>query len=539
MTAKVLNESPTPSGSVASALRLDRREALRLGLGLAGGMALGLPGRPAFAQDKSFPQVAIEAVLSEGKPFHAAHVAEVASTIARKDYVPPPTNLPDAFANLSFEDYSTIRLHETARVWAGEGRSFSIEPLHRGFIYTNAVTIYVVEDGIIRRVVYDPGRFSFGNRQPPADVGNLDFSGFKVFFGSGREPKREVAVFQGGTFFRAIASGQNYGVTARTLALQPADARGEEFPLFRAFWIERPAPGSDSLAMHALLDAPSAAGAVRFTLRPGDMTITDVEVALFPRTNLDHVGIGPMNATYVFGPNDGAADDVRVAAYEAKGLQILNGRGEWIWRPLSNPETLQISAFIDDNPRGFGLLQRDRDFSAFQDDVRRFELRPSLWLEPFGEWGKGNVQLIEVPTDSDRNDNVIAYWRPAAPYKAGVEANISYRLYWCWTPPERPPLAIVANTRAGRGSSGNRRRFAIDFVGERLADPAAIVEIKPSLSATPGQIHDLRLWSYPERRTLRVTFELDPGNETASELRLLLEAAGKAASETWLYRWTP
>ncbi len=184
-------------------------------------------------------------------------------------------------------------------------------------------------------------------------------------------------------------------------------------------------------------------------------------------------------------------------------------------------------------------MQRDRDFSAFQDDLRRFELRPSLWLEPFGEWGKGSVQLIEVPTDSDRNDNVIAYWRPAEPYKAGEEASISDRLFWCWTPPERPPLATVANTRAGRGGSGNRRRFAIDFVGERLADPAAIVEIKPSLSATPGQILDLRLWSYPERRTLRVTFELDPGNETASELRLLLEAAGKAASETWLYRWTP
>ncbi len=276
---------------------------MRLGLGLAGGAALGLPAKPVLAQEKPFPQVAIEAVLAEGQPFNPARVAEVASAIARKAYVAPPTTLPDTLANLSFEDYSAIRLRETARVWAGEGRSFSIEPLHRGFIYTNAVTIYVVEDGTIRRVAYDPSRFVFGAAQQlPADVGSLDFSGFKVFFGSGREPKREVAVFQGATFFRAIASGQNYGITARTLALQPADSRGEEFPLFRAFWIERPAPGSDSLAVHALLDAPSAAGAVRFTLRPGDMTITDVEVALFPRTNLDHVGIGAMNATYVFGP---------------------------------------------------------------------------------------------------------------------------------------------------------------------------------------------------------------------------------------------
>jgi glucans biosynthesis protein len=295
----------------------------------------------------------------------------------------------------------------------------------------------------------------------------------------------------------------------------------------------------NAITLHGVLDSESTSGAVRMTLRPGDVTINDVELTLFPRTNLDHLGLAGMTATYLYGPNDrGQFDDVRPGVYEVSGLQMLNGSGEWIYRPVSNPDTLQISAFLDRDPRGFGLTQRDRDYAQFQDDEQRLENRPTLWVEPLGDWGQGQVQLIEIPSGSEVNKNVLAYWRPRAPLPAGSEAAFAYRQFWCWSPPERPPLAVAAQTRVGRGATGRRRRFLVDFTGDMLpAIPAQ--DIRPALTVGPGAVQGLRLWSYPGRKTVRVAFELDPGSENASEMRLVLEAGGKPISETWLYRWTP
>ncbi|MDJ1156886.1 glucan biosynthesis protein [Chelatococcus sp. SYSU_G07232] len=535
MAADIVPPRPTPILHTV----LDRRQTLTLGLSAA--VAI-LGSEAAVAQSQSFPQ-AVLAALPEGQPFDAARVADMARTLARRAFVPPASDLPDPLGSLTYEQYVGIRALGTALVWNGEGRAFSLEPLHRGFLFTNPVQLFVVEDGAVRRLAYERGKFDFGKLQVPAGTpGGPDFgfSGFRVFFGGAGEAAQEIAIFQGATFFRAIARGQNFGAQARALMLRPAEAKGEEVPIFRAFWIERPSAGSGALVIHALLDSESVAGAVRFTLRPGEMTIIDVETTLFPRVALEHVGLGGMTATYLFGPNDQRGiDDARAAVYEAKGLQMLNGQGEWIWRPLSNPETLQISAFVDTDPRGIGLLQRDRDYATFQDDDQRFERRPSLWIEPFGDWGPGTVQLIEVPSDSEVNDNVIAYWRPKTPYPQGGEVTFAYRQFWCWKPPERPPLATVANTRVGRGSNNRRRRFFVDFVGDSLADAGTTVEAKPALTTAPGAVHNVRVWPYPERKTLRVAFELDPGNETSCELRLVLEAAGKPLSETWLYRWTP
>jgi glucans biosynthesis protein len=246
-----------------------------------------------------------------------------------------------------------------------------------------------------------------------------------------------------------------------------------------------------------------------------------------------------MGSTYLFGQNDRRnVDDVRPAVHDSSGLQMLNGRGEWLWRPLHNPETLQISAFVDHSPRGFGLVQRERSFEAFQDDEQRYERRPSLWIEPLGDWGQGSVQLLEIPSDAEINDNVLAYWRPKAPVAAGSELAVAYRQYWCWLPPDRPPLATVAATRVGRGSAGRRRRFAIDFAGDALSDNPP-PDLKAALTVAPGIIQHLRVWAYPERKSIRVAFELDPGTENACEMRLILETGGRPISETWLYRWTP
>jgi glucans biosynthesis protein len=511
-----------------------RREVLRLiGASVAGAV---LGHAPAQAQNPSALAV-IQNALGDGQRFDPAVVADLARQIARRPYVAVPPDLPEPFGNLTAEQYGAIKAQPSTLLWAGENRGIVVEPLHRGSFYTNAVALFAVEDGQVRRLVYDRNRFAYGRLNVPPTVGDIGFSGVRLYSGSNGQ-LADFASVQGATFFRARARGQDYGAVARGLTLRPAEARGEEFPVFRAMWLERPAAGAGALVMHAIIESESVAGALRMTWRPGEMAIVDVEQTLFPRVDLDHLGIGGMGASYLFGPNDRrTADDVRPAVYEAAGLQMLNGQGEWLWRPLHNPERLQISAFIDRNPRGFGLIQRDRDFTAFQDDVEHWERRPTLWVEPLGEWGDGVVQLIEIPSDAEANDNILAYWRPKGPVPAGSELTLAYRQFWCWTMPERPALAAVAVTRVGKGSTGRRRRFIVDFSGD--VPDASAGELKPMLTTSPGAIQALKLWRYPERKTTRVTFELDPGNENACEMRLVLEAGGKPSSETWLYRWTP
>jgi glucans biosynthesis protein len=502
-----------------------------------GASLVGAAAPPAWAQNVT-PQTIIDTAMGDGQRFDPGMVAEIARQLARRPFVPGPGELPDVFSNLNFEQYSAIRAIQPLAIWGDARTSIAVEPLHRGFLFANLVRLFLVEEGAVQRLAYDRTRFEFGRLNVPPNIGDIGFSGFRLHTTFGDQPV-DFAVVQGASFFRALARGQNFGIMARGLTLKPAEARGEEFPFFRVFWLERPAPGSNTITVHGVLDSESTSGAVRMTFRPGDMTIVDVETTLFPRVNLEHVGLGGMASTYLFGPNDRRnIDDIRPAVHESSGLQMLNGQGEWLWRPLQNPETLQISAFVDTSPRGFGLLQRDRAYESYQDDEQRFERRPSLWIEPLGDWSQGSVQLLEIPSDAEVNDNILAYWRPRAAMPAGTEATFAYRQYWCWTPPERPPLAVASTTRIGRGSNGRRRRFVVEFAGGPLGDNP-LADLKAAITVGPGAIHNLKLWSYPERKTTRVTFELDPGNDNACELRLVLEASGKPISETWLYRWTP
>jgi glucans biosynthesis protein len=155
---------------------------------------------------------------------------------------------------------------------------------------------------------------------------------------------------------------------ARGLAINTGEAKGEEFPSFRAFWIEKPTANAKSIVVHALLDSESAAAAYRFTIRPGDTTVFDVEMAIYPRIDLERAGLMPMTSMFFFGPNDRKdVDDFRPSVHDSDGLAVFNGRGEELWRPLHNPRDLQISSFADLNPRGFGLMQRQKDFFAYQD----------------------------------------------------------------------------------------------------------------------------------------------------------------------------
>ena len=489
-------------------------------------------------------------VLQDGSKFEPANVVDAARQLAKKPFQDLSNDLPEPFNALNFEAYNSIRTQPNAMIWEGEGRGIVIEPLHRGFAYSQPVNLFQVDQGMINRIRFSAQQFDYTSltalgKNIPAALPDLQFSGFKI-----RTPDangRDSVVFQGATFFRAIGFDQTYGQISRALTLRASDAKGEEVPVFRAFWIEKPVVAANEIIIHALMDSISVAASARFIVRPNTTTIIDVEMTFFPRITLDHVGIASSAGSFLFSRYSRRfGDDIRAGAYEVSGLHMRTGRDEWIYRPVTNPDVLLMSVFDDTNPKGFGLVQRERDFFDFQDEVTPWQTRPSMWIEPLGDWGEGAIQLLEIPAISEINDNILAYWRPKKPYAAGSEVTIAYRQYWGKQPPERPSLAQVSQTRTGRIPNSRSRRLSVDFSGEIFAEPILPAELRPLLWVNSGTVSAVRYTHTPERKTLRATFDLDPAAEKSIELRLVLETRSKTnqdvwnpITETWLYRWTP
>jgi periplasmic glucans biosynthesis protein len=299
---------------------------------------------------------------AEASPFDRSVVRQFAREAAGKSYEAPDTKLPDNLKNLDYDHYRQIRFLSERALWHNEKLPFQVQFFHRGFFYEPRVDIYEVANGQATKIDYRPEDFSFGGNSPPKPDADLGFAGFRIHAPMNRpDYYDEVCVFLGASYFRAIAKGEIYGLSARGLAINTGETRGEEFPLFRAFWIEKPGANASSIVVHALLDSQSTTAAYRFTIRPGDTTVLDVEMAIYPRVDLDHAGLAPMTSMFFFGPNDRVGvDDFRPAVHDSDGIAIYNGRGEELWRPLSNPRDLQISSFSDLNPRGYGLMQRQK-----------------------------------------------------------------------------------------------------------------------------------------------------------------------------------
>lgn len=531
------------STRAAGSARLDRRRWLG---GAAAGAALAL--LPGGAKAETAPL----ALPAAGSPFSDATVPDLARALGNRPFAAQATNdVPDALKTLSREQYEAIRLRPERLIWGGEPHGFALEPLVRGFYFTDRIALFLVEDGVVRPVVYDRAGYATGSDAAAAALPEAGqepgFSGLRIRARFG-EANQDFAIFQGACFYRLVGQGQEFGVDARALMLRPADPRGEEFPRWRALFVERPKAPDGPLVIHALIDSDSLAAALRLELRPGATTTAAASATLITRKGIDHLGLGGMQAPFLFGPHDRrGADDARAAVYAVGGLQIRNGGEEAIWRPVRNPDTLQISSFVDNAPKGFGLIQRDRTPATFEDDLRRWERCPSLWVEPgteagaAGLWGEGAVTLIEIPSDAEVNENVIAYWRPKAPLPAGQEIRFDYRQHWGGEPPVGP-LAQVTGTRSGRGGATPRRLFLVDFTGDVLFTPeGGLVPLDTVLIASPGRIVEgaTRWIAHSRTRTVRVAFELDPGSERACELRLALKTGGRQITETWLYRWTP
>lgn len=471
------------------------------------------------------------------EPFDRDVLIMRAMEVAARPHV-DPVSPPEGNARpLTYDQYRSIRFHTGASIWARENRTFALDLFYPGFIFNVPVNINLVVNNVARRVLFTNKVFEYGPEVPLVqDRPDMGYSGFRV-----RAPLNkpdlmdEFLVFQGASYFRAIAKNQAYGLSARGLAVRTARPEGEEFPAFTDFWIERPAERADKIVMHALLQSPSVVGAYTFTADPGDETIIDVEVALFPRVDVEAFGIAPLTSMFLFdASNRSRFDDYRAAVHDSDGLEIVNGRGERLWRPLANPRALQVSAFLDDSPAGFGLVQRKRSFDDYQDAEADYERRPSLWVEPKGEWGRGHVELVEIPSDREIHDNIVAYWQSSAPLAAGVRADFAYRLRFTAEPLD-DSLARVVATRTGQAlQSGDQRSFIVDFKGREPPPDNLTVEV----ASSAGEVRNPRGEIVTQNGVYRVAFELDPRREDIVELRVAVKSQGNLWGETWLYRWS-
>ncbi len=492
---------------------------------LAGAAALSLAARPsrrgAAAQDEGF---------------NRSIVFERARQLAATPFAPPEPALPEAFVNLAAADYAGIRYADNRRLFTDPPTGFAVELMHSGFIFNVPVEIFVVDGDEARKIAYDPALFAFGSMPPPAADAPLEFAGFRALTGI-NDPAVLSAflVFAGASYFQALSKGQAFGLSARGLAIGTAEAEGEEFPFFRAHWLETPRDGR--MVIHSLLDGPSAAGAYRFSVRPGEVTEMDVEATIFAREDIAHIGLAPLTSMFLFDAKDRAQhDDFRLGVHDSDGLAMWNGSDERLWRPLHAPRLLQISAFSDTGPRGFGLIQRERRFTEYEDLASFYHRRPSAWVEPIGDWGRGHVVLVEIPSSEEIHDNIVAYWRPVDPIAAGSEISLTYRLSWGWDVPDLNGLLRVARTLTGAGPN-ERRRFVVDFAGhgEPVVRASAVQLVAQS---SPGVMHDPEISENAEINGLRLRFDLDPEGADAVEMRLELRSGERRIAETWVYRWS-
>ncbi len=532
MTDRALPENQPFSASRRSALK-----------GLAA-LSLMSVAWPALAQNAPKTNTA-----PAPEPFKFDDVIKRARDAAAAPFDTNVAALPEPLGRLDFDTYRAIRFRPDKALQLATNSPFRMQMFHPGFLYNRPSTVNIVKDDIPAPVPYQPQMFDLGRVKidKPLPV-NLGFAGFRLHYPLNKPDVRdELIAFLGASYFRFLGRDQHYGLSARGIAINIGETEPEEFPRFREFWVETRNGDTDYAVIYALLDGPSLTGAYRMAVYPGPETIIDVTATLFPRKEITSIGIAPLTSMFFRGENDRhVADDFRPEAHDSDGLLMHSGKGEWIWRPLRNPNKKRVSSFLDNNPRGFGLMQRDRVFENYQDLEAFYHERPSYWVEPTGQWGEGRIDLLELPTDNETHDNIAAYWRPVTPLAAGKETTISYRITALSSSERLHPggKAITTFQTPARASGSNApsdqttRRFLIDFAGDSLKyylPAAGTVEIVPSTSN--GKILGSFLVPNDHIGGFRaaVDVKLDVGQST--DLRVYLRSGNKALTETWTYPW--
>jgi glucans biosynthesis protein len=476
---------------------------------------------------------------------------------AHGPYAPPPHPAPEIVQKINYEEWGKIRFRPDHALFAdGPGR-FPVTFFHLGLFFQKAVDMYAVEDGLARKVVYDQSYFDMpANSVAHGLPQGAGFAGLRIQ--EARDGvldwrKNDWVAFLGAAYFRAIGELHQYGLSARGIALDVAVAdRPEEFPDFTQFYVDSQ-PSDDTLIVYALMEGPSIVGAYRFALKRGKGVTMDIESTLFVRAAVSRFGIAPLTSMYWYSETKKqTAIDWRPEVHDSDGLSMWSGSGERLWRPLNNPPRIMVSAFTDNNPRGFGLCQRDRVFDHYLDGVF-YDRRPTLWVEPMpaadgSGWGKGWIQLCEIPTDDEIHDNVVAMWVPEQPPPAGAEIALNYRLHWLADEPYPSKLARCVATRLGRGGQPGLprptgvRKFVVEFLGAPLASLPYGVKPDMVVTASRGSLEGYRhIEAVPDDVPghWRAEFDLTVDGAEPVEMRCFLQANGETLTETWMFQYHP
>ncbi len=482
-------------------------------------------------------------------PFDFEVLQSRARQLAAHPHASHQVAIPESLKKLSYDQYRDIRFDTSRAWWLSERLPFQLQFFHPGFIYNKTVQLHEVVDGYEQPIPFSPQLFTYGKNSGIGEVpGEIGFTGFRIHYAlNTSEYLDELAVFQGASYFRALGQKMRYGLSARGLAINTAEPGGEEFPIFEEFWIERPSADASEIVVYALLDSPSVAGAYRFVIAPGPATVMNVKAALYFRANASPktVGLAPLTSMFWFGENSASREgDLRPEVHDSDGLMLHTGGGEWLWRPLTNPRAVRVASFVDENPKGFGLMQRDRNFLSYEDLEAAYHLRPSAWVEPVGDWGRGSVRLVEIPTPDETHDNIVAFWAPEKLPPHGTPLVFEYNLHWFMEGQggRRPPAGFTVSTREGfsKTHQPELRRFWVDFDGLRLRT-VGVSEIEAVVTVGEGatlEHHDVQ--KNPYNGTWRVAFAIRPdGSGRPVELRCFLKNEHHILTETWSHLWTP
>jgi periplasmic glucans biosynthesis protein len=497
------------------------------------------------------------------------YVAKKAEERARKPFHSPRADLPDFLSKLTYDDYRQIQFREDKALWRQEGLPFRVEFFHLGYLYQEPVHLNEFSSTHVQPVRFVPDFFDYRALHLPKEIpANTGYAGFRVnlnwdnFTGRGTnhppgpgDKWDEMGAFQGASYFRLLGQGQVYGMSARGLALDCGEnGRPEEFPIFTDWWLGKPQPEDNDLLLYAILDSVSCVGAYEFLISPRATTIAKVEAVIYFRTPqnilavnplrqpLATMGLAPLTSMFWYGKNsERKFDDYRPEVHDSDGLLMQLESGEKVWRPLDDGPVLRHQTFPASNIQGFGLLQRDRKFADYQDLFHSYENAPSVWVVPKDKWGEGQVHLVELSTQYEGMDNVVAFWNPASkpvplqPYRFG------YTLYWTRETDMTLSSNIVVATRTGLDPRDQRQRqFVVDFDLPLLKGEEEKPKTLTSCS-TNGSISQVQVFRNTTDNTWRVFLDMIPKstNQEPVDLSCTLKRSDGLMSETWSYRWSP
>ncbi len=466
-----------------------------------------------------------------------------ARALAAESFRPPSVKLPSELAALDYDALRDIRFRPDRATWRADKLPFELMYFHPGKNFPDAVRINITDARGTRRVEFDPELFDYGrNKIDAKKLRGVGFSGFRVHYPVNRSSyKDEFLVFLGASYMRAVGKGQTYGLAARGLAIDTAVPAGEDFARFTEFWIDRPSRTDTALTIYALLDAKHLTGAYKFVVTPGAETVMQVSARIHFREAVTKLGIAPLNSMYFFGDNQpGGRDDYRPEVHDSDGLSVATGNDAWLWRPLVNPKRLLVTSFASPQLQGFGLMQRDRAVSSYEDPEALYERRPSAWIDPVGNWGPGRVELVQIPTPDETNDNIVAYWVPDQLPDPKKPFNFAYTMRWQTNPQLPTGKGWVVQTRRGRGyvrQPDGDLNFIVDFDGPPLRDlkpeakPEAFVELGGN-----AQLREKNLFLNASTGVWRMTLRVKREDAAKPiEMRAQIRETGRALTETWSY----